>query len=476
MTEKKITKRTVTKQKKFRFDGYLNAYTGLGDFNRDKSLLSSFQRRSKLSDKYLEDLYHESDVAARICDAYPEEMFKQGFYIKTENSEYKDDMDEYLSIENLQAEQPEIHALLMKFDELEAREKFLRAMIWARVFGGSAIFMGIDDGNAQDEPVDFDRIQDVTFLKVVDSRYVYPWEVYEDPNHPKFNEPKTYRIVPNDNRVFLPSNTPVAEAIVHESRIITFNGTRTTETRMRENRGWSDSILQKCDEVLMQFGQSWQATSHLMTDAAQGIFKMTGLVEALEQSKLSYITQRLADMDMNRSVARMLVVDADTNEDFRRDTYSFNGIPQILELMMLRLSLAARIPVTILMGQSPSGMNATGESDIRWWYDTVKTGQRHELKPKLERLIQLLFLSKQGPTKGKEPEMWSVCFPSPWQMNDFERAQINQIRAETKKTLAEAERLESGQSSSDQLERENTAIQKEANGTASEESENEEIT
>ena len=53
------------------------------------------------------------------------------------------------------------------------------------------------------------------------------------------------------------------------------------------------------------------------------------------------------------------------------------------------------------MGQAPAGLNATGDSEIRWFYDRVAARQRRELQPALKRLVKLLFLSKRGPTKGK---------------------------------------------------------------------------
>lgn len=436
--KKPAVKKSAPKKKAFRYDAYVNTFSGLGSRDRDKAVLSSFERNLKLSDSYLENLYSDNDVAARICDALPESMVQRGFLLKFDDEEYSEDLDEYIALEDdpeSEAEKKVIRQIMMKMDDLGAREKYLDAMIWSRVFGGAGLYVGIDDGNSQEEEINEARIQDVTFLKVLDKRNMYPFEYYEDVMHPKFGQPKNYKLIPNVNQAFF-SVSSQPEAVVHETRIIPFNGTRTTPQRARENQGWSDSILQKCDEVLAQFGQAWQATSHLMTDAAQGIFKMAGLLDALHAQSPEYISRRLQDMDMNRSIARMLAVDAESGEDFKRDTYSFNGIPQILELFMLRLSLAARIPVTILMGQSPSGMNATGESDIRWFYDTVKTAQRDVLKPRLERLIRLIMLSKKGPTRGREPEEWAVCFPSPWQMNDFERAEINKTRAETKQILA----------------------------------------
>jgi phage-related protein (TIGR01555 family) len=110
------------------------------------------------------------------------------------------------------------------------------------------------------------------------------------------------------------------------------------------------------------------------------------------------------------------------DEEFRRDSYGFSGVPEILEKMMLRLAAAARLPVSLLMGQAPAGMNATGESDTRFFYDQVRAEQE-ALKPKVERLVKILV--------GNEQAKVDIEFPALWQMTDREKAELRRMEAET---------------------------------------------
>ena len=64
------------------------------------------------------------------------------------------------------------------------------------------------------------------------------------------------------------------------------------------------------------------------------------------ERQLRLIGPRMELVDMSRSISRSILLDAE-DEDFRRDPYSFGGIPQVLEKMMLRLAAAARIPVSL---------------------------------------------------------------------------------------------------------------------------------
>ena len=90
--------------------------------------------------------------------------------------------------------------------------------------------------------------------------------------------------------------------------------------------------------------------------------------------------------------------------------------------MMLRLAAAARLPVSLLMGQAPAGMNATGESDTRFFYDQVRAEQE-ALKPKLEHLVKIM--------KGDENIAVNIEFPALWQMTDREKAELRRMEAET---------------------------------------------
>ena len=66
---------------------------------------------------------------------------------------------------------------------------------------------------------------------------------------------------------------------------------------------------------------------------------------------------------------------------------------------------AADIPVTRLLGQSPAGLSATGESDTRNYYDMIAARQEVELRPRLERLDRLVLHSA-----GVDPEALTFEF------------------------------------------------------------------
>src|SRR5690606_36742543 len=158
------------------------------------------------------------------------------------------------------------------------------------------------------------------------------------------------------------------------------------------------------------------------------IWKIKGLAEIVSLDKNEELANRIAAMELARSIVRATVIDSE-GEEFERKQTPVSGLPELLDRLATRLAAAADMPVTLLMGQSPAGLNATGESDIRFFYDRISAAQELEIKPKIEHLVRLLLKSHDGPSKGKEPDKWSVEFSPLWQQSEKEIAETRKIVA-----------------------------------------------
>jgi phage-related protein (TIGR01555 family) len=362
-----------------RNDSWQNLLSGLGT-GRDKSSYTHLLPNVGFPSEYLEQLYVNDDIAARICDLLPGEMLRQGFSIK-------------------------LNGELFTWNGLG---DILRdVLVKSRIFGASFIYVGADDRQEQASPLLLSGIKSVRFLNVLTTKDLSYHSFYAEAHDERYGHVELYRLNASKSH----QNT-----IIHESRLIPFFGTPQLNLRQLP-----PSILQRIYPVLQQFHTAWQATSHLMNDAAQGVFKLKGLHSAVASNRSEELLKRMELVDMSRSISRSILLDAE-DEDFRRDSYGFAGIPEILEKMMLRLAAAARLPVSLLMGQAPAGMNATGESDTRFFYDQVRAEQE-AVKPKIERLVKI--------HQGDQSIKVSVDFPALWQMTDREKAELRRMEAET---------------------------------------------
>jgi len=416
------TKRTA----EARADGWENTITGIGrcmdkrSGTRIKAVAVEGSR-----DRY-DAFYHGDDSAATIAELPAKEMTREWITLQVDDSVQGESgvrAEAGLDERALTAKQ-----IIQALDDLSAKSVFCRALLWARVHGGSLVFLGVDDG-VEDlaEPLNVDAVRSLDFLTVFDRWEAQIISTVTDIRSPDFGKPEVYLLIPT-------TETGVGAAspatMIHASRFIRFEGTLTSRYRMALNSGWSDSVYTRVEEVLRDYGSSWASVAHLIQDFSQAVFKMQGLHDAIVQNERNLVLDRMLAMDMCRSVARAVPLDAES-ESFERVATPLTGLSDVLDRMMLRLSSAARIPATLLFGQSPAGLNATGESDIRLFYDHIKAEQEETLRPRLDRLLDVLLASREGPTRGVAPENWSYTFDPLWQETDKQRAETRKLTAET---------------------------------------------
>lgn len=403
--------------KVFRTDSWQNLITGLGVATRDKVKSTEFLPSNKIAPATLEALYRGDDLVTTLCDTVPEEMLRKGFDVDVSDEKNKGREHEFE--ENCQS-------FIKKHDVIK---KTIDALVWAKLYGGSALFPIVDDGISKEslvEPLELERIRDIKGINVIEGQYMQPATWYEDATEEKYGEIKTWRIMPYTSSY----SASLQNLEVHETRLIIFNGARATVRTKQQNNGFSDSLVQRVYDVIQMYTSGWQSVGHLMSDANQAVFKIKDLISMIATENSSAITTRMQIVDMCRSAARAIAIDADS-EDFQRHPTNFAGIEQILQMFSLRLSSAFRMPATILMGQSPAGENATGDADFRWFYDRVESAQANDAEPKLRRLFEIAFAAKNGPTEGIVPEKWSIVFRPLQRMTEAEQANIRKTQAET---------------------------------------------
>lgn len=106
--------------------------------------------------------------------------------------------------------------------------------------------------------------------------------------------------------------------------------------------------------------------------------------------------------------------------------YHFNGLKEVYESMCLNLCGASHYPMTKLFGRSPGGLNSTGESDSRNYYDYVDSQREAKLRPALEKLLPVMAMSAWGYI----PDDLEISFPPLWTPTATELAGIAKTKAE----------------------------------------------
>lgn len=452
--------------------------------------------------EYQEELWRADDMVARIIETVPDEMMRNGFELKIEDdaadtgetdpNEVDADGEATLEGEKpalggedakvqkpaakkpgarqdafpppgagaLGAEPPpekppgvieprgedarkQADAVTARFEELGGHEAYLEALGAERAFGGAAILLGVDDGQNPVKPLNLDKIKSFNWLNVLTPREMHATRYYADPQKPNFGKPEIFRIMTTfsagtalSKMAPAPTESSTTVVEVHESRLILFPGTVVSKRHRQQMHGWGDSVLVRCLSVVADFQMAFASSAHLLADFAQAVFKIKGLSEMVAQGSDEAVITRARLIDMSRSAARAVLIDAE--EEFERKQTPVAGLAELLDKFATRLAAAADMPVTLLMGESPGGLNATGESDIRFFYDRIKARQNKFLKPRLERVLKLIMLAKDGPTNGVEPEDWCIEFAPLWQMSEKEQAEVRKLQADVDKIEIDA--------------------------------------
>lgn len=379
---------------KFRGDGWQNPYLGFGTM-RDKLSHGFGGWSPTLSDPELSNLFYTDDVSAKLVEKRPEEAFRRGYKLVSKSNPQ--------GAAKLQ-EQGRVFGLDAKVQETAT---------WGRLYGGALLFVGALGGSPA-APLAPERAREIRFLNTIDRRYISIERWYEDPLSPNYGHPELYRLAPLSRQGAPP-------ILVHESRVIRFDGQPVDLQKKWDLGGWTYSVLQRPYDVIRTFATAFQAAGVLTSDASQAVFTMKGLFEMIASGEKERLQTRMQLVDMSRSAGRAILLDSD-GEKFERVPTNFSGIPEMLDRMMMRLASSVDMPVTILMGRSPAGQNATGESDFTHWYDSIRSQQVKEYSPKLLRLYQIL---SQGSIPDLEIEWHELEEP-----NEKEEAEIEKLRAD----------------------------------------------
>lgn len=394
-----------------RSDGWANVFSGMGIRNRDKALATRAAPAALITMQEATDVYVGGGLGRRIVDLPAETMTREWLKVEVEQNGIGE-------------------AIGARLDELNAKEAITNAVRWARLYGGSLVVIGFDDGAASlAEPLQESAIRNVTFLHTFDRTEISHnmTVLYSEPTSPKYGLPEIYTINPG-------GGTPFE---VHESRVLRFEGDPLPRQIWRNNQCWGASVLQSCIDALKQTGQGYHSAQAIMMEFILGVLTVKDLGDLLQSNDgETALKTRLNILDMSKSVLNTIVVDE--GENFTRHSATVTGMADLIDRFIRHLSAVSGIPVTVLMGQSPAGLNATGDSDITNWYDCIKAEQEDRLLPAVNALVRFLLISKEGPTRGKEPPDWRVIFKPLWQVTAKEGAEIDKLKTDSAVLLVES--------------------------------------
>lgn len=379
-------------------DSLANLVTGMGTAG-DKTTATRF-------------IYNEMS-AAEALDAYRGDWLSRRIIDTPAN-------DQTREWRAWQASKDEVEALEAEERRLNVVTVVNSARKMARVYGGAGVIIGVEGETDPSQELDPETIRKngLAYLLALPRHKLTAGQTIWTPG-PDYGLPASYTMSRGEGQ------EPVE---VHRSRVIRFVGAPVFSTEAAELSGWGDPVLASIRDAVIAAGTTIQEIAAHIHEAKIDVLGIPRLSEKVStQEDKNRLLNRTAIAQISKSNHGVFLKDA--AETWEQKQISFSQMPELIDRYLQIASGAADIPATRLLGQSPAGMNSTGESDLVNYYDRVGAEQRNELQPALSPLDECLIRSALG---VRPPEVHYVWRPL-WQLSAKDKATVDKQKAETTK-------------------------------------------
>jgi len=399
-----ITPPKLTKPGVSRDDGWNSVVAGLGQF-ADKTQSIALAEYPFLSDQELTNVWMGEGVGKKIVSAMGDDMTRKWFNVE-EDTDNK------------------IHDELTR---LNAQTEVNLAVKWARLYRGAIIIVGVKDGGTLEQPLK-KNITGIDWLRTYPAPCVpiLPTDIETNPKKPNFGEPKMFYVQPAGLTPFR----------VHPSRCLIFKGEPIAPVTTGLNYSytyWGMSVLQSIWEKIKNLGSVDQSIANIMLEFVISVYKLSNLEQLLLEGDegVAAVYKRMEVIQASKSAINGVLLGAE--EEFSRNTANVAGMAELLNKMMTTVAAVAEYPNTRLWGVAPEGMNATGNSDLRNYYDAVVVKQGTWLTPPVQTLVNMINTYIPVTPKGTDP---TIKWNSVWELTETEELANRKTQAEIDKIYA----------------------------------------
>ncbi len=358
---------------------------------------------TRMTDNYalLNSLYRTNWVVQNVVGLMVDDMLREWYKLKGNIT-------------------PEAQAALAKVErDTRIRDRLNEGLRWGRLYGGAAGMILVRGQEDLSKPLDLDMVYPGSFrgLYILDR----------------------WMGITATNGLVLEAGDPVPEyyaitdaeghtaARVHHSRVIRFTGRELPMVERMAEMYWGESEIEALYEEVVAHDNvsanmvalTFQANVNTME--VKGLEQLFGIGSGQAQRRFWNVMQ--AQSVLRSNFGTQLV---EQGTKLTNTQYTFTGLQEVYESMCLNLCGASHYPMTKLFGRSPAGMNATGESDLKNYYDYVDSQREAKLRPALQKLLPVLAMSAWGFV----PDDLDFSFPPLWTPTAMETAEITLKKAQ----------------------------------------------
>lgn len=300
--------------------------------------------------------------------------------------------------------------------------KIASALRWSRLYGGAIAVMLID-GQKPDTPLRLKTVSKGMFkgLLVLDRWMVQPsLEDLVTEMGPDMGKPKYYTVIGD--------SYAMPRMKIHYSRCVRLEGVELPYYQQLAENLWGMSELERLYDRMVIFDSATTGAGQLVYKSYLRTIKIEGLREVIAGGgpALDGLAQYVGMMARFQSIEGISLLDSKDDLAVHQHQ-AFSGIGDVLLQIGQQLAGALQIPLVRLFGQSPAGLNATGESDLRTYYDGILQKQQTTLLVPMTRIYRAVAQS-EGIVLD---EGFRVKFRSLWQMTEKEKSEVTTAKTDS---------------------------------------------
>lgn len=305
-----------------------------------------------------------------------------------------------------------------EFGRLNVRDVFEEWLTHDQIFGRGQIFLDFDDADKEDETA---VPLVLTSDKIGPKRPLRRLTTVE----PMWSAPGTYATSnPLRADFYKPTQWFVFGRKVHSSRMLTIASRAVSDMLKPAYAFGGQSLVQ----LMKPYVDNWLRTRQAVSDMINTYSVMnlkTDMSATMAGGGGEDMFNRIDLFNQTRDNRGCMVTDKD-NEELQNIAVPLSGLHELQAQTQEQLASVARIPLSIYLQITPTGLNATNDGETRNFYADVHSYQEKNIRPHLQRVFEIVQLSLFG---AIDPEL-TFEFVALWEMSDKDKAEIRTADAQ----------------------------------------------
>lgn len=430
---------------------FVNPVSGMGGSGDLSANFSGRNAPPYMHFGFLDNVYRENFLLRNAVDIPADDITRESrIFSSSDHSVSGDDLQRRKDAE----------------EDLDVQGALNNAIKWARLYGGSAILIGVKGQKDLSQPLDVDGLGKgcIKTLNVFFKDQITPTGILDsDPLSPTYGQVAYYALTtfnsdlcydiqmannssmsmqslqrdlsgikskaslknPDLKNRDLGSGLEARSMFIHRSRLIIFNGYTLPFYAKYSTLYWDDSILVPSWGVLNTAEQVWSSAAQLLLKSNIDVIYTENYLNILKDNpqEVGQIANGIKKIASNYN---MMFLDKSMQSLERNELNVLSGVKEIVDTFIKLVSMSFKMPISKIA----SGLNIKGssssDSDLVIYYDHIKQIQK-SMGPQLRHLDKLVEISTFGKLMGFRYRWGDLYSTSPAQ-----RAAIEQQHAQSR--------------------------------------------